>query len=75
MREEWGFDSRQRGRDTSVSLTVQTGSASTQSPIQWVPIAVFMEVKRRGREADHLSPSSAEVKNGRAVRVYGVMFN
>jgi len=30
----------------------------TQSPIWWVP-----GVKRPGREADHLPPSDAEVKN------------
>jgi hypothetical protein len=75
MREESGSDSRQRGRDFSASLTVQTGSASTQPPIQWVPGAVFMEVKRREREAYHSSPSSAEVKDGRAVRFQGVVLN
>jgi hypothetical protein len=34
----------------------------TQLPIQWIPEALSMEVKRPGREADHSSPSSAEVK-------------
>jgi hypothetical protein len=35
----------------------------TQSPIQWVPGAVSLGVKRLGREADHSPPSSADVKN------------
>jgi hypothetical protein len=36
---------------------------STQPPIQWVPGALSLEVKRPGHEADHSPPSSAEVKN------------
>jgi len=35
----------------------------TQPPIQWVRGALFLGVKRPGREADHSPPSSAEVKN------------
>jgi hypothetical protein len=35
----------------------------TQSPIQWVPGALSPGVKLQGREADHLPPTSAEVKN------------
>jgi hypothetical protein len=35
----------------------------TQLPIQWVPGALSLEVKRPVREADHSPPSSAEVKN------------
>jgi hypothetical protein len=34
----------------------------TQPPIQWVPGVLSLGVKRLGREADHLPPSSAEVK-------------
>jgi hypothetical protein len=34
-----------------------------QSPIQWVPGALSLGVKRPGREADQSPPSSAEVKN------------
>jgi hypothetical protein len=33
-----------------------------QPPIQWVPGALSLEVKRPGREADHSPPPSAEVK-------------
>jgi hypothetical protein len=35
---------------------------ATQLPIQWLPGTLYPEVKRPGREADHSSPSSAEVK-------------
>jgi hypothetical protein len=34
-----------------------------QPPIQWVPGALSLGVKRPVREADHSPPSSAEVKN------------
>jgi len=34
----------------------------TQPPIQWATGALFLGLKRPGREADHSSPSSAEVK-------------
>jgi hypothetical protein len=37
----------------------------TQPPLQWVPEALFLGVKRPWREADHSPPSSAEVKNER----------
>jgi hypothetical protein len=30
--------------------------------VQWVPVALSLRVKRLGREADHSSLSSAEVK-------------
>jgi hypothetical protein len=35
----------------------------TQPPIQWVPGALSLGVKRPGHEADHSPLSSAEVKN------------
>jgi hypothetical protein len=34
----------------------------TQPPIQWIPGALSLGVKWQEREADHSSPSSAEVK-------------
>jgi hypothetical protein len=34
----------------------------TQPPIQWVPGALSLRVKRPGCEADHSPPSSAKVK-------------
>jgi hypothetical protein len=35
---------------------------STQPPIQWVPGALSLGVKRPGLEVDHSPPTSAEVK-------------
>jgi hypothetical protein len=35
----------------------------TEPPIQWIPGALFLGIKRPWREADHSPPSSAEVKN------------
>jgi hypothetical protein len=55
------FESRQ---GLAISLFT-TGSkpalGPTESPIQWVQGALSLGVKRLGREADHLPPSSAEV--------------
>jgi hypothetical protein len=35
----------------------------TQPPIQWVPGAVSLGVKKPGREVNHSHPSGTEVKN------------
>jgi hypothetical protein len=57
-----GFDSR-RGLGAFLFTTAsRTALGPTQLPIQWVPVALYLEVKRPGREADHSPPSSAEVK-------------
>jgi hypothetical protein len=40
----------------------KTALGPTQSPIQWLPGALSLGVKRVGCEADHSLPSSAEVK-------------
>jgi hypothetical protein len=61
---------RQRDRSSSLgrveSILFSTASrpavGSTQSLIQWVPAAVSLGVKRQGREADHSSPTSAQLK-------------
>jgi hypothetical protein len=47
--------------------SVQTGSRVIQRPIQWLPGAISPGLKRQGREGDHLTPSSAEVKNDGAI--------
>jgi hypothetical protein len=39
----------------------RTALGHTQPPIQWVPGALSLEVKRPGREADHSPLSSAKV--------------
>jgi len=38
----------------------------TQPPIHWLPWALNLGLKRPGREADYIPPSSAEVKNREA---------
>jgi hypothetical protein len=42
----------------------------TQPPTQWTP-----GVKQPGREADHLAPSSAEVKNGGDISYLPICLN
>jgi hypothetical protein len=44
------------------TIVSRTALWPTQPPIQWVLWAISLEVKWPGREADHSSPSSAEVK-------------
>jgi hypothetical protein len=57
-----GFDSR-RGLGIFLSTTAfRPALGPTHPPIQWVPGALSLRVKRPGREADHSPPSSAEVK-------------
>jgi hypothetical protein len=58
-----GFDSR-RGLGICFFITAsRTALGPIQPPIQWVPGAFYLGVKRPGRESDHSPPSSAEVKN------------
>jgi hypothetical protein len=45
-----------------IALWSRTALGPTQPPIQWVPGALSLGVKRPRREADHSPPSSAEVK-------------
>jgi hypothetical protein len=50
--------------DFSSNLCVQTGSGTTQPPVQWVPGVLSPRGKERlGRDADNSPPSSAEVIN------------
>jgi hypothetical protein len=58
-----GFDSRW-GLGIFLFVTLsRTALGPTQPPLQLVPGALSLEVKRPGREADHSTPSSAEAKN------------
>jgi hypothetical protein len=58
-----GFDFRRGLRIFLFTTASRTALRPIKPPIQWVPGAVSLGVKRRGREADHSPPSSAEVKN------------
>jgi len=56
------FDSR-RGLGIFLFTTAsRTALELTRPPVQWVPGALSLGVKRPGREAGHSPPSSAEVK-------------
>jgi hypothetical protein len=55
------FDSRQ-DKDFLSSTSSRPALRSTQPNIQRVPGPISSEVKRLGREDDHSSPASAEVK-------------
>jgi hypothetical protein len=57
-----GFDSRRGLGIFLFTNASRTALGPTQPPIQWVPGALSLGVKRPRREADHSSPSSAEVK-------------
>jgi hypothetical protein len=57
-----GFDSR-RGLGVFLFTTAsRMALRPTQPPIQWVPGALSLGIKRPGREADQSPPYSAEVK-------------
>jgi hypothetical protein len=58
-----GFDSWQGLGIFLFTTASGTALGHTKPPIQWVPGALSLGVKRPGREADHSPPSSAKVKN------------
>jgi hypothetical protein len=57
-----GFDSWQ-GLGIFLFTTASRAALEPQPPIQWVPRALSLGVKRPEREADYTPPSTAEVKN------------
>jgi hypothetical protein len=57
-----GFDPRRGLRIFLFTTASRTALGPTQPPIQWVPGALSLGLKRPGRKADHSCPSSAEVK-------------
>jgi hypothetical protein len=61
---DWLRAGRPRVRSSSSGKVknILFSTTSTQTFIQWVPRALSPEVKRPGREADHATPISAEVK-------------
>jgi len=52
-----------RGRGWEFFSSPPCSDRPTEPPIQWVPRALSLGVKRLGREADRSSQSSVEVKN------------
>jgi hypothetical protein len=56
------FASPGGGKNFLFSTSSRPALGSTQPPIQWVPGALSMGVKRPGREADHSPSTSVEVK-------------
>jgi hypothetical protein len=57
------FDFRRRLGIFLFTTASRMALRPTQPPIQWVPGALSLGVKRPGREADNSPPFSAEVKN------------
>jgi hypothetical protein len=58
-----GFDFRRELGIFLFTTASRTALGLTQPPIQWVPGALSLRVKRPGRESDHSPLSSAEIKN------------
>jgi hypothetical protein len=58
-----GFESRQGVEIFLFTTASGPDLEPTHLPIQWVPGALSLGVKRPGREADQSPTSSAEVKN------------
>jgi hypothetical protein len=76
-----GFESRQ-GLGIFLFTTVfRPALEPTQPPIQWLPEALSLGVKRPEREDDHSPPSSAEVKEDlelylrSLIRLHGVVLS
>jgi hypothetical protein len=62
-----GFDFRQRQEVFLFPIASRLALGPTQPPIQWILGTLFGGLKLPGREADHLSPCIAEVKNSGAI--------
>jgi hypothetical protein len=58
-----GFGSQQELGIFLFTTMFRMALEPTQPPIQWARGALSLGLKRPGREADHLPPSSAKVKN------------
>jgi hypothetical protein len=61
--DDRGFESRQWLGIFLFTTMSRPALRPTQPPIQWVPRAISLGIKRSGGEIDHSPPSSAEVKN------------
>jgi hypothetical protein len=80
MDDRW-FESRQDLGIFLFTTASRPALGPTQPPIQWVPGALSLWVRRPGREADQSPPPSAEVKNGWSytstppIRLHGVVLS
>jgi hypothetical protein len=76
-----GFDSQRELGIFLFTTASRPALGPTQPPIQWVPGALFLGVKRPGREADHSPPYSAEIKErvelylNSPIRLHGVVLS
>jgi hypothetical protein len=61
--DDWGFEIQQGLGIFLFTTTSRSSLGLTQPPIQWVPGALSLGVKRLRGEADCLPPSSTKVKN------------
>jgi hypothetical protein len=61
--DDLGFESRQRLGIFLCTTASRAALGPTQPPVQWVPGAVSLGVKRPGRESDYSPPSRADFKN------------
>jgi hypothetical protein len=74
-----GFHSRQGQRFFLFPTASRPAVEPTQPPIQWLQGALSPRVKRPGRESDHSTPSSIEVRNAwrctsaPPIRLHGVV--
>jgi hypothetical protein len=64
--DDRGFESRQGLRIFLFTTVSVTALEPTQPPVQWVPGAISVGVKRPERETDNSPPTSAEVNNARS---------
>jgi hypothetical protein len=76
-----GFESRQEMRISLFTIASRPALEPTQPPIQWIPGALSVALKRPAREADHSLPSRDGVKNAWSytftppIRLHGVVFS
>jgi hypothetical protein len=61
--DDRGFESRQGLGTFPFTTTSRPALGLTQLPMQWVPGALSLGIKRPGRETDHWHSTIAEVKN------------
>jgi hypothetical protein len=64
MNDRGSIPGRSSGKNFIVTTASRQDLGPTQPSVEWVLGAVSPSINRPGREAGHLPPSSADVKNG-----------